>query len=131
MDSMNRRHPPIEVLGHFIPAEVLGRAHELALQFKRDEVVRAYAEQHWWLIVTGGGFAMVLSSAFTAGAFMLVFGLIQPPPFWIAWFVWVGLPVTWIGATIGQLYLLFDWLEKKALAKMAANPSRDKTALPT
>src|SRR5271169_2499358 len=110
MNSMNRRHPPVELLSHFLPAEVLGRAHELALQFKRDEVVRAYAEKHWWLIVSGGSFAMAVSSAFTAGAAVLVFGLIQPPSFWIVWFIWVGLPVTWIGATVGQLYLLFDWL---------------------
>jgi hypothetical protein len=115
------------LLAHFIPRAALRDTRDLALQFRQDELVRAYAVRHWWLIVPAGMLFMYASALCIVNLVPYLLHFAAPTPPWLMYSTFALAPLLWVGIVIAQVVLLFNWLEKRALEDMSgSDPTRSR-----
>jgi len=108
------------VITHFLPGNVIAEARELALSFQRDEQFRRYALRRMWLIIPAVLIFFLNASACAVGTVVYLSQLFVPPMNkWLAIGVVGGVLglglFVWFAAVMSQLYVLFSWLEARAL----------------
>lgn len=112
------------VITHFLPGNVIAEARELALSFQRDERFRRYALRRVWLILPAGLIFFLVGSACAAGTVVFL-GQFFEKPFkgWLVASLLVLGPFVWFAAVMSQFYMLFSWLEVRALRESRAGSS--------
>ena len=117
-----------EFLEQFIPGNILLQARELALRFRRDEVIRAYAEKRIGLVLAVGLVCMMASAAASGGVIALLLQFLEPPLSSPARAVMLLMAIAiWLGGTMFLLYRFFDAMEKSALREAGLAGTRDQS----
>ena len=113
------------VIRHFLPGNVISEARDLALSFQREELFRRYALKRMWLILPAGLIFLIVGGACAIGTVVFVRQFFQQPVEGRLGtsILIVGL-VAWFGAVVAQLYVLFSWLENRALRESMAGASQ-------
>jgi hypothetical protein len=101
---------------HFLPGNVIAEARELARSFQRDEQLRRYALRRMWLILPTGLIFFLVGTSCALGTVVFLIQFIEKPfEGWsVAGFLVLGM-VVWFAAVMSQFYMLFSWLEVRAL----------------
>ena len=115
MPDANKVPRPVHVITQMLPFEVLRQLNELARRFQRDEIFRAYVQQHVWLIFPVCIFLAFMVLAVCIGAMVGASYLLEPTTRWARLTI-LGLGfLFWIVSTVFVIYRYFLSLEREAL----------------
>jgi uncharacterized membrane protein (DUF485 family) len=125
-DRSSPRSGALDVLTHFLPQNILQDLREQALSFQRQETFRTYVLRRMWFVIPVALAFAAVSFAAAAGSVIFASRFVtQPVSGWTATAIFALGAVVWVGGVISQLYILFRWLENKALRQTStANPRR-------
>lgn len=115
MGDKPRERGALHVLSHFLPAEALRRASQLAHQFERDRFFRSYVVRRIWFVfpVLLVAAFLLLNWIFQAGRGAL--GLFAQPVHPAVRYAITGIGVAiWFLGLLCIVYVLFSWMAKRA-----------------
>jgi hypothetical protein len=115
MNFETRHRGAVDLLGHFLPQQVLRRLREQALSFEREERFRAYVLRRTWFVLPLLLVFVAVATACALVAASLLLRLAAPPaaPWLTITAFFLGAAV-WVTAILVQAYWLFAWLERRA-----------------
>jgi uncharacterized membrane protein len=117
MATDQQRQAALGVLAELVPADVLGRAHELAQEIERDEYVREYLARHASGIVAAGMFAMLVATAATGSLMTYAFRELGALATWMNVAIAVLGVLLWLAGILVPLYFKLRSLQRAALRK--------------
>ena len=117
MATDQQRQAALGVLAELVPADVLGRARELAQGIERDEYVREYLARHASGIVAVGMVAMLAATAVTGSLLTYAFRHLGPLATWMTIAIAIVGVLLWLAGILVPLYFKLTSLQRAALRK--------------
>ena len=104
----------------FVPVETLTEAQNLALRFKEGRAFPQYVRNRLRLVIPIGLLAVLISVSCSAAFVVYVAGLNS----WLALPAIIMMPAILIGSLFVQAYVLFSWIETRAVSRTAGQHAR-------
>lgn len=120
MSEKPKTEGAIDLLSHYVPGEVIAKAHELAEQVGREEAIRDYMARHFLLLIAGCLCALAFSVGATTMLFALVGSEFRPLTQEQRGLVWLLGAALALGGFVLLVYPFLRWIKRRALQERAS-----------